>query len=175
MASNTQNPESKNAKEPSLLDRFARKFLTPGNLDVHFDTLTPVQPPHTIAAPMNSQPTAQPKVATAPSKLLERLSFHGTPDEYSVSLGVAGVSRQNISILVMRMNAIIVVKPSKPVSSGNVVQLFANVQGKRCQLQFADAVAQRGHTATLKDGVLTLRFTKEKNPALTWAEPLEVK
>lgn len=175
MDRNTSKPESKNAEEPSLLDRFARKFLTPGNLDVHFDTLTPVQPPHTIAPAMNSQPTAQPKAPTAPSKLLERLSFHGNPDEYTVSLGAAGVSRQNISILVMRMNAIVVVKPSKPVPSGNVVQLFPNVQGKRCQLQFADPVAQRGHTATLKDGVLTLRFTKEKNPALTWAEPLEVK
>jgi HSP20 family molecular chaperone IbpA len=124
---------------------------------------------------MKSQPTEEAKVQTAHSKLLERLSFHGTPDEYSVSLGVPGVSRQNISILVMRMNAIVVVKPSKPAPSGNVVQLFANVQGKRCQLQFVDAVAQKGHTATLEDGVLTLRFTKEKNPALTWAEPLEVK
>jgi HSP20 family molecular chaperone IbpA len=126
---------------------------------------------------METKAVNPPVASSAHEPLLERLGFRGTVDDYVVTLRAPGVSKQDVAVLVMRSHAIVTVTPSAKAEKrrGNVVQLFPkNNRGKRCQLQFIDPVAQHGHTVSLKDGVLTLRFMKEKSAATAWAESVDV-
>jgi HSP20 family molecular chaperone IbpA len=176
MKHQTEPPMSEERKR-LFLERMSRMFLTDEVQEVSTDSLTAAEGPLNVGPDMStSDAIASPVAGAKPSSLLERLSFRGTPDSYVVKLAALSVDKKAVSILVMRTSAIItVVQPSKPSVQGNVIPLFAKPSaGKRCQVQFADPVAQKGHTASLKDGVLTVVFVKEKAAGTPWAEKVEI-